>query len=119
MLALLGSTVATFAFSALLNERMLSPAEIQNATLAGGVAIGGIANLNIHPWGALVVGCAAGVLSTIGYNKLQAILLERFGLHDTCGIHNLHGMPSVLGGIIAVVVPALTSQGRAAALGKP
>lgn len=119
MLALLGSTVATFAASAFLNERMISPAEIQNATLAGGVSIGAVANLNIHPWGALVIGCLAGILSTIGYSKLQEILLEKLGLHDSCGIHNLHGMPSVLGGISSVLVPVLTVQGGAGTLGKP
>lgn len=119
ILALLGSTVTTFAVTAALNSKMLSAVDIQNATLAGGVSIGAIANLNIQPCGALIVGCVAGMVSAVGYNKVQTILLNSFGLHDSCGIHNLHGMPSLLGGIASVVVPIVVTQGEAGALGKP
>lgn len=27
-------------------------------------------------------------------------------VHDTCGVHNLHGMPGVIGGIVGVIVAA-------------
>lgn len=40
---------------------------VQNATLAGGVAIGAIADLFIQPYGSLLVGGFAGILSTAGY----------------------------------------------------
>lgn len=40
---------------------------MQNATLAGGVAIGTASNMSISPWGALLIGCCAGALSTVGY----------------------------------------------------
>ena len=32
------------------------------------------------------------------------------GLRDTCGVHNLHGMPGLLGGLTAALV-SLTSYG--------
>ena len=41
---------------------------IQNATLAGGVAIGAAADLVVQPFGALIVGCLAGILSTVGFD---------------------------------------------------
>jgi ammonium transporter Rh len=47
------------------------------------------------------------MLSTLGFSRLQAMLLTHMQLHDTCGIHNLHGMPSVLGALVSVLLPAL------------
>lgn len=44
---------------------------IQNATLAGGVAIGTAANLMVQPFGAMLVGSAAGILSVVGFQYIQ------------------------------------------------
>ena len=40
---------------------------IQNATLAGGVAVGSVADMVIQPWGALLIGFLSGALSVVGY----------------------------------------------------
>lgn len=76
-------------------------------------------NLNIEPIGALLIGCAAGILSTLGNKYVQDFLCEKLGLHDSCGIHNLHGMPSILGGICSIFVPLIIKQGNAGPIGKP
>merc|ERR1719487_3047679 len=55
--------------------------------------------MDIGPVGSMAVGCIAGCWSVFGYAILSPFLERRFGLHDTCGIHNLHGMPGLLGGI--------------------
>ncbi len=47
--------------------------------------------LQVTPGGTLVVGLAAGGLSTLGFKYLTPILDTKLGLRDTCGIHNLHG----------------------------
>jgi len=113
VLALLGSTVCTFVLSPLLSSSKIRPVDIQNATLAGGVSIGAVANLVISPAGALAIGSLAGIVSTLGYCWLQPALDKRVGLHDTCGIHNLHGMPSLLGGVASAIVPLAISDANA------
>ena len=43
------------------------------------------------------------------YTSLQETLLSSIKLHDTCGVHNLHGMPGVLGGLVSAVMAACAS----------
>jgi len=109
ILALSASTITSFWASSLFGRAQFyrfRPVDIQNATLAGGVAIGSTANLMVSGFGAIMVGISAGVVSAIGYNYVLPFL-EKKGLHDTCGIHNLHGMPSLIGAIASVIVAAL------------
>lgn len=85
--SLIGSCVATFALSYLMNHK-INPVDIQNATLAGGVAIGASSNLNILPIGAFCVGIVAGLISTFGFNVLQEKVRHNFPyVHDSCGVH--------------------------------
>jgi ammonium transporter Rh len=107
LLALLGSCLTAYIFSSLMRKDhngdpcyKFDMVDIQNATLAGGVAIGTACDMDIAPGGALITGCCAGVLSVVGYTVVQPLLEEKLGLYDTCGVHNLHGMPGVLAGII-------------------
>ncbi|OQR69265.1 Rh-related protein-like, partial [Tropilaelaps mercedesae] len=109
-MALSGSCVATFAISSLTDQNSkFRMVHIQNATLAGGVAMGATADMMTHPYGALIIGLGAGTISTLGYRYLQPALL-RIHLHDTCGVNNLHGMPGILGGIVAAIVAATADE---------
>ena len=49
---------------------------VQNATLAGGVAVGTAANFMIQPWGAILIGVLAAVLSVIGFSYLQVLVWQ-------------------------------------------
>ena len=40
----------------------------------------------------------------LAYRFLTPWLEDRVGLRDTCGVHNLHGMPGLLGGLAAALV---------------
>lgn len=80
-----------------------------SATLAGGVAIGAVADLFLTPGGAILVGGLAGFISVVGFAKLTPFILTRLGLHDSCGIHNLHGMTGVFGGIVSAIVTGMAT----------
>ncbi|KAJ3442357.1 rh50 isoform b [Anaeramoeba flamelloides] len=110
VMSLCCSCVVTFFFSAIFHKGKFDPVDIQNATLAGGVAVGSAANLYLTPGGAMGVGLFAGMISTIGFNYLTPLLENRTKLHDTCGVHNLHGMPGLIGGAVSAIVTAIGSH---------
>jgi ammonium transporter Rh len=103
IMALCGATLITYVTSVILRKGKPSFGDITNASLAGGVAIGATCNLVTAPV-AFGIGLLAGALCVIGYVVIQPGLQSLFKMVDTCGVHNLHGMPGLLGGIIAVFV---------------
>ena len=54
---------------------------------------------------------SAGFVSVFGFNKIQPWILARFKVHDSCGIHNLHGMPSLIGATASVILAAYKNSG--------
>lgn len=103
VLALSGATLGTFVLSSVLRKGKPSFADMANAALAGGVSIGATCNV-VSPAIAFGIGGLAGALSVVGYVLIQPKLDKALKITDTCGVHNLHGMPGLLGGLIAVVV---------------
>eukprot|EP01106_Pelomyxa_sp_JSP_P018121 TRINITY_DN79_c0_g1_i4.p1 TRINITY_DN79_c0_g1~~TRINITY_DN79_c0_g1_i4.p1 ORF type:complete len:337 (+),score=84.52 TRINITY_DN79_c0_g1_i4:137-1012(+) len=107
VLALLGSCVTAFVMSQFIRPgHHFDMVDIQNATIAGGVAIGTASSMNIWPVGAIGIGVVASLISCLGYRYATPALQHFIGLHDTCGVHNLHGMPGILGGLAGVVAAA-------------
>eukprot|EP00298_Acanthocystis_sp_HF-20_P011461 c19405_g1_i2.p1 GENE.c19405_g1_i2~~c19405_g1_i2.p1 ORF type:complete len:455 (-),score=206.01 c19405_g1_i2:40-1404(-) len=109
--ALAASCISAFCFSTLLRHDLrFNMIDIQNASLAGGVALGASADMMMRPYGALCLGFAAGFLSVFGYTRIQAYLENKIGLFDTCGVNNLHGMPGLLGGFCSVIAAAVATD---------
>jgi ammonium transporter Rh len=109
-LSLVGSCVSCILFSYILrHERKLCMVDIQNATLAGGVAIGSCSGLNIHPITSLSIGLFAGFISVFGYTTVQSRLESSFNIYDTCGVFNLHGIPGIFGGICSIIAVSIIS----------
>ena len=100
VLALCGSTLSTYVFSILIRGK-IEIGDIANASLAGGVAIGATV-ANITPGWSMLIGLVAGMVSIVGYTLIQPRLQKATGGVDTCGVHNLHGMTGVIGGLVAV-----------------
>jgi ammonium transporter Rh len=104
VLSLTASCFTAFLASKFFREgHRLDMVDIQNATLAGGVAIGTGADSMVGPAGALTVGAIAGILSVVGYVYISPVLEGKLKIHDTCGVHNLHGMPGVLGAVVGAI----------------
>lgn len=76
---------------------------ILNATLAGGVSVGSASDLVVTAGVAMAIGTLAGIVSACGFIWLGGWLKEKINLQDTCGVHNLHGMPGVIGGCIGAI----------------
>jgi ammonium transporter Rh len=102
VLALCGATLATYVASVLL-RRKISIADIANASLAGGVAIGSTCDF-ATPISSLIIGGLAGVLSVVGFAVILPWLQARIKKVDTCGVMYLHGLPGLMGGLAAVFV---------------
>ena len=51
--------------------------DIANATLSGGVAVGAVADLMLGPAGAFAAGTVMGLISTLGFQKLQSFLHDK------------------------------------------
>jgi ammonium transporter Rh len=107
ILALCGATLVTYLASMLLRKGRLGAGDMANAALAGGVAIGATCN-QVNPLAAFAIGSVAGAICVVGYAIIQPALQKLLKSVDTCGVHNLHGMPGVFGGITAIfVVPGI------------
>ena len=108
-LALCGSTLVTYLLSVWIRGK-ISIADIANAALAGGVAIGATCDHATHLT-ALLIGLVAGAISTTGFAVLQEKQKKLLNAVDTCGVTNLHGLPGLFGGFVAIFVVSGLSAG--------
>jgi ammonium transporter Rh len=116
ILALSGATIATY-FACVKLRGKIDAADIANAALAGGVAIGSTCDLASFPQ-AFFIGIIAGALSTFGFAVLQGKVENILKGIDTCGVMNLHGMPGLLGGFAALfIVDGINKGSQLAGIG--
>ncbi|NXA57534.1 RHAG protein, partial [Nothocercus julius] len=109
--SLAACTVLTFALSSLVDERgKFSMVLIQNATLAGGVAIGTCADMSVYPVAAMCIGSLAAIISVLGFKFLTPFVASKLHIHDTCGVHNLHGLPGILGGVAGIIATSVQNE---------
>ncbi|XP_021153066.2 ammonium transporter Rh type B isoform X1 [Columba livia] len=108
--SLAASTLATFVLSPVLYEestpRMV---QIQDAALASTAVMGMPGEMLVTPFGALVAGFLAGLISLLGFRFLTPVLRSRLKIQDTCGVHNVHGLPGILGALLGTLLAALAT----------
>lgn len=108
VLSLTCSCISAFFFSHYYCGK-LDMVHIQNASLAGGVAVGSSSDLVIGPWPAIIIGLVSGWISVTGYHYFTPVL-NKIGIYDVCGVHNLHGMPGIMGGIAGAISSAMANE---------
>lgn len=69
-----------------------------------------MADLFVQPYGALLIGSCAGAISVFGFEYITPYLARKFKLHDTCGVHNLHGMPAILASALSIFMAAIATE---------
>ena len=72
--------------------------------------VGSSSDLVIGPHLAIVIGAAAGGISSWGFLFGKDMLQERLGIYDVCGVMWLHGVPGILGGLIGSLSAALANM---------
>lgn len=102
VISLCGATVSTYIASTLIRKK-IAIEDMANAALAGGVAIGSSC-AHTTPKAALILGFIAGIVSVIGFAIIQPRVQRALKGIDTCGVHNLHGMPGIIGGLAAIFI---------------
>ncbi len=100
----LGSIIAAY-FTCMLLQKRVDPLVYTYALLAGLVAIGSPL-ISVDPWTALVIGLVAGTVSVFCFVKLHPWLCEKAGVLDVMGVHNLHGVPGIVGAIFGAIFAA-------------
>lgn len=109
-LSLAACAVVAFSMSSVTDKKAkFSMVHVQNATLAGGVAVGTTANFMLDPWAAVLIGMVAGCLSVVGYKYIQPCLAQKLNIHDSCGVNNLHGMPGLVAAVAGIIGAAIAS----------
>ena len=68
--------------------------------------IGACSGIFTNSGASLIVGAFGGVVASLGFSFLQDKLRSK-GIYDTAGVHNLHGMPGILGGLISAIAIAV------------
>ena len=105
VLSLTGSCLGCFIMTSFARKKF-SMEDVLNASLAGGVIIGAPSGLITNPFASLLIGCLGGTLSALMFSKLTPVLFKVGGIHDTCGVNNLHGVPGFLGGLLSAIIIA-------------
>jgi len=110
-LALLGSSVSGLLASAIFTGHIkLTIFDAQRSSIAGGVAIGSVANLIAEPWEAILIGAVGGIVCSWAGHYMRAFCVGRLQVHDTVGVMSMHGWPGLIGWIAGVIKLAPLNQ---------
>lgn len=113
--ALMGSTGAAFSTGPMFNPTgaILTPQMLRLATLSGGVAISCVANKQLGPGGALIIGTLGGTITSYLchlQNDSRRPLIEKLELADSYGVMWLSGIPGIFSACVSMVLPEIMAN---------
>jgi len=100
----IGSIISAYV-CCVIYEKKVNPLVYTYALLCGPVAIGSCL-LVVGPWGALLVGIMAGIISATSFIYIHPRLCKMMGVLDVMGVHNLHGVGGWFGAITCAAIAA-------------
>ena len=108
-MSIVASCITTYCISAACDKKgRFTMLHLQNATLAGGVAIGSSAIMIVHPFGAMLIGTFAGLVSVLCMRYVTPFLSKN-RLADNGAAVNVHGVCGLLSGFISAIVASTAS----------
>jgi ammonium transporter Rh len=85
-------------------------ADIQRATLAGGIALGSVTSYLVSAGAAMVTGAVAGAVSTLGLVYLQPFMQRRLKIEDPLGVTSIYLIPGLIGAIAGILSAGVASD---------
>lgn len=112
ILGLVTSCIFSFIVSRTFRRKHFDMRDIQNASLAGGIALGSAHSLVIVPAASLLCGAVAATLTIIGYVWITPYLESKSKgrLSDARGTFNLHGFSGMIAGIASIVAVGIADE---------
>lgn len=107
IMAMASSIAATFMVSKAnsVSGSHLTFWQVQTAAIAGGAAVGATAPFLRNPYGALMLGAVAGIVSVWGQTVLTPAL-GKLRFHDASGVLAGHVLPAIIGAFASAIAAA-------------
>ncbi len=89
-------------------KKKFSVIDLFNGSLCGCIGAGSSTGLFVNPCACMVLGALSGVVCVLGMEYLTGWLEKNWKIFDTYGIHNVRGLPGIIGGIGGAIGIALS-----------
>jgi len=111
VLALCASVIFAFLFSRAFRGGRFKMADVQRASLAGGIALASAASILVGPGGALTTGAVVGAVSCLAHIHFTPIMHRYFplGYQDTMGVLAVFGIPGVIGAFTGAIAAGVAT----------
>jgi ammonium transporter Rh len=107
ILSMCCSVAASYAMSIYIKGKF-SVIDLFNGSLSGAIGAGSSAGLFVNPCACMIIGTISGVVCILGMEYLTGWLEKNWKIFDTFGIHNVRGLPGIIGGLGGAIGIALS-----------